>query len=1085
MRNQLRANPDASEPALAPKFQQLVEQLIPHLGPVPQMTVSPEYTKQGVGRPDIALVRPGQPARAFIELKAPSKAADPKHWKTPHDRRQAERLQELAHWSASNFIEFRLFERDKPCGKAVIIPSEAIDPDLSDAAADKLIEAHDPSRFLVLLAQLFRAQPPTAANDVQLAELLAHSARIVKSAVEERVSELDAEKDKNDPLMLVRRTYRNVLYAHPEAGGYAAKDFDALFSSAFAQTLAFGLLLVREHLANTETEAAKRLVDAEAWKHMPDEHPLMKGTLEAISDHRVIDSVGIGFDVMIDTVNCFDPKILAPRKDGSDPIITFYEFFLSVFDPAARERYGVYYTPIQVVRFMVGALDRVLKDDLGTKGLRDQDVTILDPATGTGTYLLGIAERVRDRAMEEEGGPAASMALKSLAARMFGFELLIGPYAVAHYRLHHALSHRPADDGEDAPQPIDLPRLGVYLTDTLSRPDAVTAVGSLGMAGIPIDEERERANEIKTRERILAIIGNPPYKRLEEGEDETLVGRWMNDEIWPDLKQPVKDAGKGGQLNTFPEFSVAFWRWAIWKLFEAENAPQKGVIAFITNRKYLTGWPYAGLRKMMRERFDRLEIIDLRGDVRAGVRGDVERDQGVFNIQVGTAICIAVADGSKTVGALAEVRYTDSWELEKFSKATKLEWLERNSSTGHSEEFVPVARGLLDPFRPEPFQLGNWVSIADVFGDSSLGIQSKRDGFVYSADAKKLCTVVEEMAGEVVPIVPANYNPTAARPWEKACAALRFQRKKSEEAVAKGESALFPPIEESAFRPLDKRHLIRHDAVLDRPRPSLQAAWGNSNNCLYTMPSGVGLGPATWCHARLPDYHAFRGSYGGYAFPLYDRRKGPDAHNFIPAILAALAEAYGEIVSPEDLFDAILALLSATSYTVRFAEDLEDTFPHIPFPADPALFKQAATIGAHIRALEGFQREPADQFKPKSFVRSRSEWTGPVGLHQNADGEWFFCSDGTGKFDGLPPRVWEFAVSGYRVLKRWADAREGLPGPEYWEQFRDVAARIHELLHWFDEADLVLEAVLGDTLSREELGLVEKDAPDDADTPDE
>ena len=104
-------------------------------------------------------------------------------------------------------------------------------------------------------------------------------------------------------------------------------------------------------------------------------------------------------------------------------------------------------------------------------------------------------------------------------------------------------------------------------------------------------------------------------------------------------------------------------------------------------------------------------------------------------------------------------------------------------------------------------------------------------------------------------------------------------------------------------------------------------------------------------------------------------------------------------------------------------------------------------------------------------MRLRSEATGPVGLHEGDEGEWFFCADGTGKFDGLPPRVWEFAVSGYRVLKRWADARQGLDGPTYWPQFRDVAARIHELLHWFDQADLVLAEVLEDTLSREELGL--------------
>ena len=113
----------------------------------------------------------------------------------------------------------------------------------------------------------------------------------------------------------------------------------------------------------------------------------------------------------------------------------------------------------------------------------------------------------------------------------------------------------------------------------------------------------------------------------------------------------MSDAGWGRQLRTFPELSVAFWRWAIWKLFEAQNAPGQGVVAFITNRKFLTDWPYAGLRRMMRERFDRIEIIDLRGNVRRGERAGIDGDQGVFNIKVGTAVTIAISDGTKAVGS--------------------------------------------------------------------------------------------------------------------------------------------------------------------------------------------------------------------------------------------------------------------------------------------------------------------------------------------------------------------------------------------------------------------------------------------------
>lgn len=535
IREQLRANAAVSEPALAPAFQELVERLLPLLPAVPErLTVSPEFNRPGVGRPDIAFIRAGQPPRAFVELKAPSKDADPQRWRIPHDRRQFERLKELAHWSACNFAEFHLFGREDRLGRAIVVPADALLADTPDRAANTAIDDHDPAPFLALLATLARADAPAARNAQQLAELMAHSARLVRSAVHERIGQLREDGRDNDPLMLVRNTFRNVLYAHPEAGGYPAHDFDALFSSAFAQTLAFGLLLVRE--------ATDEPVGDDAWRQMPDEHPLLKAALRVLSEDEVNDQIGIGFDVMRDTVNSFAPEILAVQRDGRDPILYFYEDFLQTFDPAARERYGVYYTPIEVVRYMAGALDRALRDNLGTQGLRDPNVTILDPATGTGTFMLGVAERVRDQVMEREGGVAASMALADLATRLFGFELLVGPYAVAHYRLHHALRFRPPDDGEEEPQPVRLPRLGVFLADTLSRPDAVAPEGQLGIQGIPIDDERRLANEIKARTQILAIIGNPPYKRLAEGEDETLVGRWMN-ELWDDLKQPVREAG--------------------------------------------------------------------------------------------------------------------------------------------------------------------------------------------------------------------------------------------------------------------------------------------------------------------------------------------------------------------------------------------------------------------------------------------------------------------------------------------------------------------------------------------------------------
>lgn len=226
IRGLLRANPLTPETGLAPAFQQLVTNLLPTLPGVAALTVVPEYNNPGVGRPDIALIRQGQPARAFVELKAPAKSADPARWKDAHDKRQYARLQELAGWSSCNFIDFHLFSRDDPQGHATIVPAKALDPDTPDKIADTLVADHDPRPFLELLARLARTDAPSARNAEHLAELVAHSARLVRSAVQERIGELHLEANgANHPLMMVRNTFRNVLYAHPEAGGYSKHRF--------------------------------------------------------------------------------------------------------------------------------------------------------------------------------------------------------------------------------------------------------------------------------------------------------------------------------------------------------------------------------------------------------------------------------------------------------------------------------------------------------------------------------------------------------------------------------------------------------------------------------------------------------------------------------------------------------------------------------------------------------------------------------------------------------------------------------------------------------------------------------------------
>jgi hypothetical protein len=1020
IRDLRRVNPEVSEPALAPTFQQLLEGVLTLLPIAPGLRVVPEFRNAGVGRPDIALMRAGAPPRAFVELKAPSKPADPTRWRG-QDKAQYERFKELPCWSTCNFIDFRLLYRDQQHAVANVVQERWLRPDSDDRRIDREIAAHDPTPFLHAIETLFLAagQHPIARDAEELATLMAHSARLVRGIVRDRLAELRVQNIERHALLQVRQEFRDVLYVHPEAAGYNPRDFDALFSAAFAQTLAFGLLLVRE--------ATALPVGPNAWEQMPEEHPLMRTALRVLSLPEVVADVGVGFDVMMDTVNTFTTNILAIRPDRRDPILYFYEDFLKTFDPEQRERFGVYYTPVQVVEYMVGALDRALRENLRAQGLGDPNVTILDPAVGTGTFLLGIAQRVREGELAAGPGMVA-LALQNLAQRMFGFELLVGPYAVAHYRLHHSL--REQDGGE----PWRFPRLGVYLTDTLARPNAAAPLGPLGFVSEGIAAEHREANRIKSRQEILAIIGNPPYRRLERGENRTLVGDWMDD-LWDDLKEAVRNAGQGNQLNTFPELSVAFWRWAIWKLFESENAPGRGVVAFISNRKFLTGWPYAGLRQMMRQRFDRIEIFDLRGDVRTGERGDVEADQGVFNIKVGTAITLAIADGSKHRGEAARVLYTDSWTDGLYSRNQKFTRLRQRATLGTMPSAVEVRRGPLEAMRPEPFREPHWVALRELFVFSKSGMKSGNDDVFTSVQRSRLHELVSAFLGERA---DAQYQPELETFY--------------------------------AYRPLDRRWFYNELRLLNRPGPEMQRAWGANNVGLYAMPSGTGAGPAVWCHALLPDYHSLSGR-GGYAFPLYDRREA-EISNVRAELVLALSGVYGRGVEPSDVFDAILCILSAWSYTRRFAADLEDTFPHVAFPSQFDVFEDAARIGREIRQVETFAREPRGAFARPDFVRLDNLPNGPLAAVDFVGASLDLCEGGGGHITGLPPSVWNFTISGYPVLSKWLDGRVGMIADlGLVRELRDICGRIAELIDLFTEADTVLEVVLRDSLSREALGL--------------
>jgi predicted helicase len=244
--------------------------------------------------------------------------------------------------------------------------------------------------------------------------------------------------------------------------------------------------------------------------------------------------------------------------------------------------------------------------------------------------------------------------------------------------------------------------------------------------------------------------------------------------------------------------------------------------------------------------------------------GSGATDQGVFNIMVGTAITIAIADGSKAEGQAADIYYQDSWTEGVFSRRAKFDWLISRADSGTPPNAVRVERGLLDDMRPEPFQNGEWLSLREVFSFTKSGMKSGNDDVFVSPLRPRLRTQVTGLLG------------TRASRYDAALETFY------------------------SYRPLDRRWFYNDLDMLDRPGPAMQRVWGAENVGLYALPSGTGAGPAVWCYALIPDYHAFRGSYGGYAFPLYDRRPNINAPNISSALIESLNTAYGEPVTGED-----------------------------------------------------------------------------------------------------------------------------------------------------------------------------------------
>ena len=457
-----------------------------------KIVLKDESSIERLGRPDYAVESNGL-LIGYIELKEPEKGANTDKFKG-HDAQQWERFRNIPNILYTSANEWALYQGGNLVDKLVRIDGDVC------TDGEKAISEENASRLFSLLASFTSWSPIVPRKPKELASYLAPFCRLVRDEV------IDALKDDQSPMQSLKTEIQNLLF--PDAD-------DFRFADAYAQTVIFALLLA--HLENADVLDLRNAYDI-LEKH----HSLLSRSLEFLTDKLAQKEISTSLSLVQRIIHATPKEILSASNETSDPWLFFYEEFLAAYDPELRKKAGVYYTPLEVVQCQVKLIDEVLQQQFGKEmGFVEAGVATLDPAVGTGTYLLAIVEHALGRLEKEEGKGAVKGGARSLINNLHGFEWMVGPYAVAQLRFSQALTR----------YNVALPDTGtgIYLTNTLESPHVKPPAPPLFHK--PIAQEHERALKVKDSQHVLVCLGNPPYGRhesaAENGSNRETTGGWV------------------------------------------------------------------------------------------------------------------------------------------------------------------------------------------------------------------------------------------------------------------------------------------------------------------------------------------------------------------------------------------------------------------------------------------------------------------------------------------------------------------------------------------------------------------------------
>lgn len=870
------------------------------------------------------------------------------------------------------------------------------------------IRLSDADRFVSLMEHIKNARPQRITSASKLAQLMAGKARLLRDIIEQALIQ---DGDNPTELRCYMEDFRKTLLHD-----ITPKKF----ADIYAQTIAYGMFAARLH-----DESPDDFSRAEAANLIPKTNPFLRKIFQQIAGYDLDERIAWIVDDLVSAFAATDmEKIMqgfGKDTQQTDPILHFYEDFLFQYDPTAKKQCGVYYTPQPVVEFIVRAVDDILRTEFNLPmGLADtskteveqeipQDpkhrkekklvhrVQVLDPATGTGTFLAEAVRQIK-RDLGGQMGAWPSYVPEHLRPRLYGFELMMAPYTIAHIKLDMEIGVKMDN------------RLNVYLTNSLEEAN----MDSGTLFGDYLAQEANAASCIKKESPVMIVMGNPPYSGISQNNGEWITNLLSDYKKEPGGILPLKER-KIWLNDDYCKF-IRLGQYYV-------DRNKEGVLAYICNNGFLEAPTFRGMRWNLLHSFDKIYIINLHGNSKKKeTTPEGDRDENVFDILVGTSINIFIKTGKKKKDELAEVLYADLYGL----REDKYNFLQTNSlNTVYFNNikyttpfyfFAPVHEE-----NKEEYEQGFMVN--DLLRINSVGIATGNDTLNISYTKEEQVNKINDILQMDEKEWRIKYNRLSdAQSWKYAPA-------KSDAVTAKEGYRTI------TYRPFDTRYTLytgHSGGLYARPLYKIMRHMLHENKSLIVGRQGQVVGGMMWnlifCADTISDLNIYyRG--GGTVFPLYlypeegsietSRRPNLDEH-----IWAQINTAIGKETSPEDIFDYIYGVLHSPSYRAKYKEFLKVDFPRIPYPKDQSEFEHFRSFGNQLRELHLMHNVPES---PVSFPNAGSmqvdtlrwEWNKDDGYSGNI---WI---NETQCFEGVPAEAWEFYIGGYQPAQKWLKDRKG------------------------------------------------------------